>query len=115
MCSSSLVILVCSTPRLTKVRWGVMLCLGDGRLDNRSFVSPLPDRPSPQKRTDLNRPAQSLNNAGHHPRATVGSRRTQPETIVVEAESGPQHRRPTPSTTKGSHVSSDNRTEARIR
>nr|DAI66578.1 MAG TPA: hypothetical protein [Caudoviricetes sp.] len=31
MCSSSLVILVCTAPRLTKVRRGVMLCLGDGR------------------------------------------------------------------------------------
>nr|DAW11567.1 MAG TPA: hypothetical protein [Caudoviricetes sp.] len=33
---------------------------------------------------------------GHTHWVTVGLRRTQPETIVVEAESGPQRRRPTP-------------------
>ena len=31
----------------------------------------------------------------------MGSRRTQPETIVVEVESGPQRRMPTSFTTKG--------------
>nr|DAN24295.1 MAG TPA: hypothetical protein [Caudoviricetes sp.] len=29
------------------------------------LLPPCQDRPSPQKCTDLNRPAQSLNNAGH--------------------------------------------------
>nr|DAJ50257.1 MAG TPA: hypothetical protein [Caudoviricetes sp.] len=43
MCSSSLVILVCTTPRLTKVRRGVMLCLGDGRQTiGASFTMPRP-------------------------------------------------------------------------
>nr|DAO91704.1 MAG TPA: hypothetical protein [Caudoviricetes sp.] len=79
--------------------------------------SPCQNRPSPQKCTDLNRPSTVVKQCRAYPLAIVGSRRTQPGTIVVEAESGPQCRRPTPSTstTKGSHVSSDNRTEAGLR
>nr|DAO76733.1 MAG TPA: hypothetical protein [Caudoviricetes sp.] len=66
MCSSSLVILVCTAPRLTKVRRGVMLCLGDGRQAFEASLS-CQARPSPLECTDLNRPARSLNNAWAYP------------------------------------------------